>query len=60
MRKMGEELEKRLDLAKYDLYEACKEMAERFNQGTRFPLQSTVDKMNQAIAKVEGNTNNQV
>lgn len=53
MSKMGQELEKRLDEAKYDLYEACVEMMERFNRGTRFPLQSTCDKMNQAIAKVK-------
>lgn len=37
-----------------DLYEACREMMERFNRGTRFPLQSTCDKMNQAIAKADG------
>ena len=37
-----------------DMYEACKEMITRFNQGTRFPLQSTIDKMNQALSKARG------
>ena len=36
------------------MYEACKEIMERFNGAVRFPLQSTCDKMNQAIAKAEG------
>lgn len=37
-----------------DLYEAAKEIMERFNGGTRFPLQSSCDKMNQALDKAEG------
>ena len=34
-----------------DLYEAAKEIMERFNGGIRFPLQSSCDKMNEALAK---------
>lgn len=47
------EVNARLIAASPDLYEALKEMMERFNRGTRFPLQSTCDKANQAISKVE-------
>ena len=35
------------------MYEALKELMERFNGGVRFPLQSTCDKANKAIAGVE-------
>ena len=35
------------------MYEALKELMERFNGGVRFPLQSTCDKANEAIAGVE-------
>ncbi|KKL80416.1 hypothetical protein LCGC14_2004980 [marine sediment metagenome] len=37
-----------------DMYEAAKEIMNRFNGGVRFPLQSSCDKMNQALAKAEG------
>jgi len=36
-----------------DLYEAAKEIMERFNGGVRFPLQSSCHKMNEALAKAE-------
>ncbi len=37
-----------------ELYEILRELMERFNGGVRFPLQSTCDKANEALAKVEG------
>lgn len=36
-----------------DLYEALKEIMERFNGGIRFPLQSSCDNANKALAKAE-------
>jgi len=40
--------------AAQDMYEALKELMERVNGGIRFPLMSTVNKANEALAKAEG------
>ena len=49
-----EEANAHLIAAAPEMYEALKELMDRFNGGTRFPLQSTCDRANQVIAKIEG------
>ena len=57
MSKMGQELERRLDENKYELYEACKglmEIAEMAMPDTYFKTDSRVNKARKALARVEG------
>lgn len=59
MSKMGQEFEKNLDRAKYDLYKACEFMLERFDAtNTEEYADATVviarNKIAKVLAKVEG------
>ena len=54
MSKMGEELEKRLDENKYDLYYALRELVDRDDYGSiRLPTQAR-NVMVKVLAKIEG------
>ena len=56
MSKMGEELEKRLDEAKYDLYEALRDLSFQL-EGANIPFSQALfdakKKARQALAKVK-------
>ena len=56
MNNVGDKVEAdgNLTAAAPEMYEALKELMERVNGGIRFPLMSTVNKANEAIAKAEG------
>ena len=51
---MGQEFEKNLDNAKYDLYEALKNIVERHEQGLALGEQLDLMPAREALAKVEG------
>lgn len=55
MSKMGEELDRKLDEAKYDLYEACKQALIHSEIPTDAIPLHVIKQLEQALAKVEGN-----
>lgn len=54
MSKMGQELEKRLDEAKYDLYNALSNLVERIDQGLALGEKLDLEPARKALAKVKG------
>jgi len=54
MSKMGMELDRRLDEAKYDLYEALENLVERIDEGLALGERVDIEPARKALAKVEG------